>query len=102
FALSTFAKEARAHSELPPLAKGRAGVGSVFDGWVLMNVACGHLDAEQLETLFAGVLEALPGPLLLALIRLEPPVAVIQIDAAPQSLAPVAAPGVPDRAIDEH
>ena len=86
------------------LCKGSAfGAGNPLSlPWVLVQIgAAGVFDAQQRQALFVGPGQRLPGEGLLGLVALQPPVAVIQVDAPALAVPRVAPAGVPDGAVDE-
>ena len=63
--------------------------------------AAGVLDTQQRQALLVRPLQGLPGEGLVGIVALEPPIAVVEVDAPAQAVTLVAPAGVPDGAIDE-
>ena len=63
--------------------------------------AAGVLDTQQRQALLVRPLQGLPGEGLVGIVALEPPIAVVEVDAPAQAVTLVAPAAVPDGAIDE-
>ena len=66
-----------------------------------MDIAVGHFEAQEPQPLFGGAFASLPGQRRFGLIAFEPPIAIVEINAAAQTIGRVAATGVPDGGIDK-